>query len=194
MWWSLFLFNYLGFTFDLPHSRIKHVRRWRLLVKQRCLLTRRARAATVALETGKAGLWTLSAVTSAARALPPGSTACKLTQDIYHSLHLHSFSPPPLSRPYRLSKSCPLTRCVFKNNQMNKMQRPWGIMLRDPISWRLVTWLNFPKQPAKVRKLNWFLFAHFTTLCSALPLLFCDIIIHHSLIALCQHYSSTHHV
>ncbi len=104
------------------------------------------------------------------------------------------FSPPPLFLPYRLPKSCPLTRCVFRNNQMNKMQRPWGITLRDPISWRLVTWLNFLKQRAKLRKLNWFLFACFTTLCSVLPLLFCDIIIHHSWIALCQHYSSTHHV
>ena len=144
-------------------------------------------AATVALDTGKARLCTLSAVTSAARTLPQGSAACKLTGYL-------PFSPPPLILPYRLPKSCPLTRCFFKNNQMNKMQRPWGMTLRDPISWRLVTWLNFPKQQAKLRKLNWFLFACFTTLCSVIPLLFCDIIIHHSWIALCQHYSSTHHV
>jgi hypothetical protein len=75
--------------------------------------TLRARAATVALDTGKARLCTLSAVTSAARTLPPGSTASKLTQTIL------PFSTPMLILPYRLPKSCPLTRCDFKKNQMN---------------------------------------------------------------------------
>jgi hypothetical protein len=56
--------------------------------------TRRARAATVALDTGKARLCTLSAVTSAARTLPPGSTASKLT-DYLTILYTYAHSTLP---------------------------------------------------------------------------------------------------